>query len=468
MNRKTGILGLGFTIALLLGVASVPAQEVEFNYNGRIKSGGLMFSGQGQFKFALVSKDGEAAFWTNDGLTTSTAMPMATVTVDVTDGFFSVNIGDAELPGMAVLTKDVFARDEDMYLRVWFNDGTRGFELLTPDRKITNTDLLGLKISKIKDYTIYVNGATGNDKHLGLTPAKPKKTIQSAIDTLPTQLKCNVTIDIADGVYREQVNIVGINAMPGKKLTLLGDDFWTTASVGDPAVRITGTDNDAEDHVFPRSNVIHAEQSSGFRIVGFFIDRALDARVSLASCSSWEVSRCRLTNGNDHTYGFSLNACGMGTISDCLINQNGVGIRSMSSAFAMTKVKVVQNYYGVYVDSTYVEVTDALVNNNGYAGMIIARSSNAEFSKQCQFSNNGSVTSGTGLEVTGNSALVVHGAGYGPLACQGEILNNNGYGLAVTTHSVVVGYDVLIISGNEKGDVRTFSGGSVYGSVYDP
>jgi hypothetical protein len=455
-------------VVCVLGVVRVSAQEVEFNYNGRVKVNGLMFSGQGQFKFALVSKDGEATFWTNDGLTTSTAMPTATVMVDVTDGFFSVNIGDAELPGMAVLIKDVFARDEDMYLRVWFNDGTRGFEMLTPDRKITNTDLLGLKISKIKDYTIYVNGATGNDKHLGLTPEKPKKTIQSAIDTLPPLLKCNVTIDIADGVYREQVNIIGINAMPGKKLTLLGDDSWTTASVGDPAVRITGTDNDAEDHVFPRSNVIHAEQSSGFRIVGFFIDRALDARVSLASCSSWEVSRCRLTNRNDHTYGFSLNACGTGTISDCLINQNGVGISSNSSTFAMTRVKVVQNYYGVYVNSTYMEVTDALVNNNGYCGMIIARSSNAEFSRQCQFSNNGTATSGCGLEVTGNSALVVHGAGYGPLACQGEILNNTGYGLTVTTHAVVVGYNVLSISGNTKGNMYIRSGGSVYGNTYDP
>jgi len=461
MKRKTGILGCVFAFAVLLGAVTAPAQEVEFNYNGRVKVNGLMFSGQGQFKFALVSKDGEATFWTNDGLTTSTAMPTATVTVDVSDGFFSVNIGDAELPGMAVLTKDVFARDEDMYLRVWFNDGTRGFEMLTPDRKITNTDLLGLKISKIKDYTIYVNGATGNDKHLGLTPEKPKKTIQSAIDSLPPLLKCNVTIDIADGVYREQVNIIGINAMPGKTLRLLGDDSWTTASAGDPAVRITGTDNDSEDHVFPRSNVIHAEQSSGFRIVGFFIDRAQDARVSLASCSSWEVSRCRITNGNDHTYGFSLNACGMGSISDCLINQNGVGIRSTSSAFAMTRVKVVQNYYGVYVDSTYVEVTDVLVNDNGFDGVNIARGSYAELSGVCEFSNN----AGVGMGISQNSSVVVHGPGYGPSECHGKIQNNGGYGLVAYLQSHVLGYQVLQISGNTRGDAATLTGGALYHDV---
>jgi hypothetical protein len=440
----------------------VSAQEVEFNYNGRVKVNGLMFSGQGQFKFALVSKDGEATFWTNDGLTTSTAMPTATVTVDVTDGFFSVNVGDAELPGMAALTKDVFARDEDMYLRVWFNDGTRGFEMLIPDRKITNTDLLGLKISKVKDYTIYVNGATGNDKHLGLTPAKPKKTIQSAIDTLPPLLKCNVTIDIADGVYREQVNIIGINAMPGRKLTLLGDDSWTTASAGDPAVRITGTDNDAEYDVFPRSNVIHAEQSSGFRIVGFFIDRSQIDRISLMSCSSWEVSRCRITNQNDHndhTSGISITAGG-GTLSDCLINHNGVGVSSLNAAFAMTRVKVLQNYYGVYVDSTYLAIANVLVNDNNYDGLNVLGSSRAELSGVCEFSNN----AGVGMGISQNSALVVHDAGYGLGQCYGKIQNNSGYGLVVYLQSHVVAYQVLQISGNTKGNTFTATGGALYQS----
>jgi hypothetical protein len=334
--------------------------------------------------------------------------------------------------------------------------------MLTPDRKITNTDLLGLKISKIKDYTIYVNGATGDDKHLGLTPEKPKKTIQSAIDTLPAQLKCNVTIDVADGVYREQVNIIGINAMPGKKLTLLGDDSWTTVSAGNPAVRITGTDNDAENEVFPRSNVIHAEQSSGFRIVGFFIDRARDVRVSLTSCSSWEVSRCRVTH-NGHTYGFHLNACGMGTISDCLINQNGVGIRSMNSEFSIVGIKVTQNYYGIYVDSSNLDMTDSLLNNNGWVGLTIARSSTAEFSGLCQISNNG----WNGIEIGNSSALIVHGSAYGPLACQGEVRDNQGYGLVVFTNSIVLTYDALVNSGNVKGNTYVVTGGAIYRSWQD-
>ena len=331
-GRMKGLLA-ALAMVCVLGVVRVSAQEVEFNYNGRVKVNGQMFSGHGQFKFALVSKDGEATFWTNDGLTTSTSMPTATVTVDVSDGFFSVNIGDAELPGMAVLTKDVFARDEDMYLRVWFNDGTRGFEMLTPDRKITNTDLLGLKISKIKDYTIYVNGATGNDKHLGLTPAKPKKTIQGAIDTLPAQLKCNVTIDIADGVYREQVNTIGINAMPGKKLMLLGDESWTPAFPGNPAVRVTGSNDDVTS-VPVRANALYAEQSSGLRFEGLLVDYCTERGVNLDSCSSCEIIKCKIADVSRPTkngYGVFATRVSRLVVENCLATRNDIGFNSDSS-----------------------------------------------------------------------------------------------------------------------------------------
>jgi len=464
MNRNTRILGCIFAITVLLGAVSVPAQEVEFNYNGRVKVNGLMFSGQGQFKFALVSKDGEATFWTNDGLTTSTSMPTATVTVDVTDGFFSVNIGDAELPGMAALTKDVFARDEDMYLRVWFNDGTRGFEMLTPDRKITNTDLLGLKISKIKDYIIYINGATGNDKHLGLTPEKPKKTIQSAIDSLPPLLKCNVTIDIADGVYREQVNIIGINATPGKKLTLLGDDSWTTASVGDPAVRITGVDNDA-DPILVRKYAVCAQQCTGLRLVGLFLDRSTGVRVFFSSCASWEISGCKIVDTDRRTTGVYAESCGYGTISNCLVTGNQTGIGTRNSVLDVESVRSEQNGYGLGVNSGLVGISNVRANNNTNYGVLVSGGGRTDVMGNCEFSNNG----GDGFAVELSAAVVFYqGAAWGPRECHAQVTNNHGYGLFVAAHGVVLGYPACTFSGNGSGSTYVVTGGGLYRTTTTP
>jgi len=464
MKRKTGILGCVFAFAVLLGAVTAPAQEVEFNYNGRVKVNGLMFTGQGQFKFALVSKDGEATFWTNDGLTTSTAMPTATVTVDVTDGFFSVNIGDAELAGMAVLTKDVFARDEDMYLRVWFNDGTRGFEVLTPDRKITNTDLLGLKISKIKDYTIYVNGATGNDKHLGLTPEKPKKTIQSAIDTLPPLLKCNATIDIADGVYREQVNIIGINATPGKKLTLLGDDSWTTASVGDPAVRITGVDNDA-DPIRVRKYAVYAQQCTGLRLGGLLLDRSTITRVLLSSCASWEISGCKIVDTDRRTAGVYAESCGYGTISNCFVTGNQTGIAIKNSVLDVESVRSTQNERGLSVYSSMVGISNVRASNNTNYGVIVSGGGRTDVMGNCEFSNNGR----DGFAVEFAAAVVFYqGSAWGPLECHAQVMNNLGYGLVVAAHAVVVGYTACTFSGNASGSTYEATGGGLYHTATTP
>ena len=44
-------------------------------------------------------------------------------------------LGDATLPGMAIVPATVFA-NSDVRLRVWFNDGTNGSQLLTPDQRI--------------------------------------------------------------------------------------------------------------------------------------------------------------------------------------------------------------------------------------------------------------------------------------------------------------------------------------------
>ncbi|HEV2464438.1 MAG TPA: choice-of-anchor D domain-containing protein [Acidobacteriaceae bacterium] len=57
---------------------------------------------------------------------------------------------------------------------------------------------------------IYVNGSTGSDSHPG-TSSQPFKTIQAGVDKAISDSRSGIatTVDIAPGVYREQVNIEG-------------------------------------------------------------------------------------------------------------------------------------------------------------------------------------------------------------------------------------------------------------------
>ena len=60
--------------------------------------------------------------------------------------------------------------------------------------------------------TVYVDASTGNDSNPG-TQGQPFKTIQAAVNSLPKDLSTyNANINIADGTYDEDVNIIGFHA----------------------------------------------------------------------------------------------------------------------------------------------------------------------------------------------------------------------------------------------------------------
>ena len=105
------------------------------NYQGRVSVQGANFDGAGQFKFALVDGAGTTTFWSNDGTSANGGEPTAAVSLTVTKGLYSVLLGNATLPHMTVLPATVFT-NPDVRLRVWFDDGSHGSQLLTPDQRI--------------------------------------------------------------------------------------------------------------------------------------------------------------------------------------------------------------------------------------------------------------------------------------------------------------------------------------------
>ncbi len=112
--------------------AQVPAI---LNFQGRVVVGEVNFDGGGLFKFALVNADGTTSYWSNDGTSTTGNEPAAAVAVNVRRGIYSVLLGDTSIPNMATIPSSAF-NNMDVRLRVWFNDGTKGWQKLSPDQRI--------------------------------------------------------------------------------------------------------------------------------------------------------------------------------------------------------------------------------------------------------------------------------------------------------------------------------------------
>ena len=95
-------------------------------YQGYVTVGDTPHDGTGYFKFAVVNSAGNTTYWSNDGTSTGGSQPGAAVSFQVSDGYFTVLLGDTSLGGMTqALTPSVFA-GAGRYLRVWFATSASG------------------------------------------------------------------------------------------------------------------------------------------------------------------------------------------------------------------------------------------------------------------------------------------------------------------------------------------------------
>jgi hypothetical protein len=133
LARRIPLLALALASLLPCRVNAVPHL---INYQGRMVVNGVNFDGNGQFKFALVNGTGTQTYWTSSADSAPVdGVPDAAITLAVGKGLYSVSLGDTTLPNMAALPPAIFANDQ-VFLRVWFNDGARGWEKLAPDQRI--------------------------------------------------------------------------------------------------------------------------------------------------------------------------------------------------------------------------------------------------------------------------------------------------------------------------------------------
>ena len=207
------------TSLLLLSAVPVKAVPLLLNFQGRVTVDGTVFTGTGQFKFALVNADGSQSFWSNDGSSSAGAQPTAAVTVPVVNGNYSLHLGDTDLTNtdltdMEALQASVFDNDP-IYLRIWFSDGTNGFERLgTEDHRITSV-AFALKAKEADTVTSLPDGLV-TEAHLANALTAKLADLQTQITTLEAAIALNtakteITTAQADAITANTASM-GTNA----------------------------------------------------------------------------------------------------------------------------------------------------------------------------------------------------------------------------------------------------------------
>jgi hypothetical protein len=74
--------------------------------------------------------------WSNDGTSAGGSQTVAAVSLPVTKGLYSVLLGDTTIANMTVAVPASVFANNNVSLRVWFNDGVHGFQQLLPDQRI--------------------------------------------------------------------------------------------------------------------------------------------------------------------------------------------------------------------------------------------------------------------------------------------------------------------------------------------
>jgi len=131
MNKSFLFYLFALLTVICMGIIPVHAIPYTINYQGIVEVNGSKFSGTGYFRFAFVGP-AETQYWSNDGF----EPPVTDVELEVTNGLVNVILGDVTLMNPIPVT--VFDSD-DLYLRIWFDDGVNGPQQLEPDQKLTST-----------------------------------------------------------------------------------------------------------------------------------------------------------------------------------------------------------------------------------------------------------------------------------------------------------------------------------------
>ncbi len=157
-----------FSLAALSVLAQAPGI---ISHQGKLTVNATNFTGTAAFKFALVNAAGSATFWSDNGTSVNGGVPSdPPISLSVSHGIFSANLGDTSVPNMTMSISPSVFTNAAVYLRTWVNDGTDGWQQLTPDRRL---DSVG--------YALSASSVTGPVSAANITGTLPPAVVQSSL-----------------------------------------------------------------------------------------------------------------------------------------------------------------------------------------------------------------------------------------------------------------------------------------------
>ena len=216
--------------------ATIHAQVPQLlSYQGRVVVSSTNFNGTGQFKFALMNNANGQTLWSNDNSSTNGTEPSSAVSLSVANGLYSVLLGDASITNMTAIPFTVF-NNSDVRLRVWFNDGSHGFQLLSPDQRLASVG-----------YAVIANNVV--DGSISSAKLAPNAVTSAKID--PTTVQQRITGSAPNGQYVKSINadgtvVTAVDANSGGTVTSV------TAGTGLSGGTITNSGTLAVDSTIPR------------------------------------------------------------------------------------------------------------------------------------------------------------------------------------------------------------------------
>jgi len=452
------------TLLLLITPILVSAQStnVTFDYTGLVRVSGTPYDGTGDFKLAIVSTNGMTTYWSNDGTSTAGSEPSTSISIPVTDGVFSINVGDTNL-GMDPINRALFnTAPNALRLRIWFDDGSSGFEQLNPDRRLNNIELLGLTTGD-GGLNIYVDAVNGSDDNDGLTTDTAKATVQAGVDIVPAFIDSPTVITIFPGDYREEVSIlnVSIGSADGS-FSIIGDNLGTTDTI-----RITGSDDDL---TAVRDRLMLIDLTDNIEIQNIDFDSSANNGVRITR-SSASFENCNFSDFTNN--GVVMFRGAYVSIIDCNFLTAGNYLLTgfeYSSATIRDSVFDGGGSSGIFFyDGADITIIDSLIQNCGRSGLSL-RTNSLGVMTRTTVTDCGSIASsqhsvdvylGSNLRLTNcvitngglNGALRSHGNSIVTILDDGSgdtTISNHPVGITAELSSVVTdpGNNALILSGN--------------------
>jgi hypothetical protein len=209
---------LPLAVALALAAPASATVPLLVGHQGRITVQGRPFEGAGLFKFAIVDADGSTTHWSHDGSSVAGGEPVSAISLPVVRGLYSLALGDTALANMGSLSAAIIDHP-DVHLRVWFNDGTRGFQQIVPDQRLTAVPY-ALRAAELAGQISAANIADG---------AIPMEKLSGVLSA--SQLPLIATAGIADDA------VTSAKILDGAIVTAdLADNSITSAKILDGAV----------------------------------------------------------------------------------------------------------------------------------------------------------------------------------------------------------------------------------------